>query len=120
MTTLVKICGIKTPATLDAVADAGADYVGFVFFPPSPRAVTPAQAAALSAHRPGGPARVGLFVEPTDDDVAAALKAIKLDVLQIHAPPDRVAKLRARFGRAGLGRGRGGPCGRLAYRDARS
>ena len=98
MTTLVKICGINTPAALDAVADAGADYLGFVFFPPSPRAVTPAQAAALSAHRPGGPARVGLFVDPTDDDIAAALAELKLDVLQVHGAPGRAAELRARFG----------------------
>lgn len=96
--TLVKICGINSPEALDAAADAGADYIGFVFFPPSPRAVTPAQAAALSAHRPGGPARVGLFVDPTDDDVADALAALPLDVLQVHGAPGRAAGLRARFG----------------------
>ncbi len=55
----VKICGVRTPADLDAVADAGADWLGYVFFPASPRAVTPAGAAALDAHR-RGPARVGL------------------------------------------------------------
>lgn len=98
MTTLVKICGINSPAAMDAVAHAGADYLGFVFFPPSPRAVTPAQAAALSAYRPGGPARVGLFVDPTDDDIAAALAELKLDVLQVHGAPGRAAELRARFG----------------------
>ena len=98
MTTLVKICGINSPDALDAAADAGADYIGFVFFPPSPRAVTPAQAAALSAHRPGGPARVGLFVDPTDDDVAEALASLALDVLQVHATPERAAELRTRFG----------------------
>lgn len=94
----VKVCGINTPAAMDAAADAGADWVGFVFFPPSPRAVTPVQAAALSAHRPGGPLRVGLFVHPTDDDVARALGAVALDVLQVHGTPDRAAALRARFG----------------------
>ncbi len=98
MTTLVKICGINSPAALDAAADAGADYAGFVFFPPSPRAVTPTQAAALAAHRPSGPARVGLFVDPTDDDIAAVLAALKLDVLQVHGAPGRAAELRARFG----------------------
>lgn len=94
----VKICGINTPEAIDAAADAGADWVGFVFFPPSPRAVTPAQAAALSTHRPGGPARVGLFVDPTDDDVAAVLAALPLDVLQVHGAPGRAAALQARFG----------------------
>lgn len=98
MTTRVKICGINSAEALDAAVDAGADYVGFVFFPRSPRAVTPAQAAALSAGRPGSPARVGLFVDPTDDDVAAALASIALDALQIYGAPGRAASLRARFG----------------------
>jgi len=98
MTTLVKICGINSADALDAAVDAEADYVGFVFFPPSPRAVTPAQAAALSERRPGGPARVGLFVDPTEDDIVAALAAMSLDVLQIYGPPGRAATFRTRFG----------------------
>lgn len=98
MGTRVKICGINTRDGLDAAAEAGADWIGFVFFPPSPRAVTPEQAAALSAGRLGGPARVGLFVEPTDDDVAAALARLKLDVLQVHGEPGRAAALQAKFG----------------------
>jgi len=97
MTVRVKICGINTPAALDAAADAGADWVGYVFFPASPRAVTPAQAAALDAHR-RGPTRVGLFVDPADEDVAQALAAITLDVLQVHATAARAAELRTRFG----------------------
>ena len=98
MTTRVKICGINSADALDAAMDAGVDYVGFVFFPPSPRAVTPAQAAALSAGRPGGPARVGLFVDPTDDDIVAALAGLPLDVLQIYGAFGRAASLRTRFG----------------------
>ncbi len=89
----VKICGINTPAARDAAR--GADWLGFVFFPPSPRAVTPAAAAALAA---GVPARVGLFVRPTDDDVAAVLAAVPLDVLQLYDSPARCAALRVRFG----------------------
>lgn len=96
--TRVKVCGINAPGAMDAAADAGADWVGYVFFPPSPRAVTPAMAAILSAHRPGGPLRVGLFVHPADDDVARALDAVALDVLQIHGAPERAMALRARFG----------------------
>lgn len=96
MTTRVKICGINSPAALDAAADAGADWIGYVFFPPSPRAVTPAQAAALDQHR-RGPARVGLFVDPRDDDVAEVLAALPLDVLQVHAGAERAAALRSRF-----------------------
>ena len=97
--TQVKICGITAPETLHAAAEAGADWVGFVFFPPSPRALTPAAAAALSATLPGGPARVGLFVDPTDAEIAATLAEVDLAVLQVHAAPDRVAALGARFRR---------------------
>ena len=70
-----------------------------MFFPPSPRFVTPAQAATLSATSGhAGPARVGLFVEPDDDDVAAALAEIALDVLQVYATAQRAAAIRTRFG----------------------
>ncbi len=98
MTTRVKICGINSAIAMDAAVEAGADYVGFNFFPPSPRVVTPAQAAALSKRHPGGPAQVGLFVDPSDDDVAAVLAAVALDVLQIYGAPGRAASLRSRFG----------------------
>ena len=97
MTVQVKICGITDPMALAAAA--GADWVGFVFFPPSPRALAPAQAAALSAGLAGGPARVGLFVDPTDAAVAEVLAALPLDALQVYASAERVAALRARFGR---------------------
>ena len=97
MTARVKICGINDPDAFDAAVAAGADWVGFVFFPPSPRAVAAAQAASLSGRRPGGPARVGLFVDPTDAEVASVLAALPLDVLQVYAVPERAAELRARF-----------------------
>lgn len=84
----VKICGINSERAFDAVVEAGADYLGFVFFPPSPRAVTPAQAAALSARVKGGPKRVGLFVKPTPASVAAVLADLPLDVLQFHDAGD--------------------------------
>jgi phosphoribosylanthranilate isomerase len=96
--TRFKICGLNDAAGFDAAVAAGADWVGFVFFAASPRAVTPGQAAALSARHAGGPARVGLFVEPDDADIDAALAALKLDVLQIYAAPARAAALRARTG----------------------
>jgi phosphoribosylanthranilate isomerase len=91
----VKICGINSPDAYEAAASA--DWVGFVFFPPSPRFVTPARAAALAAAP--GPARVGLFVEPTDDAIAEALAAVELNALQIYAAPERAAAIRVRFGR---------------------
>ena len=94
----VKICGINDPAALAAAAEAGADWVGFVFFPPSPRAVTPARAAALAATAPPGLPRAGLFVEPTQDAVAATLAEVRLDALQVYGEVVPVAELRARFG----------------------
>ncbi|NKC32320.1 phosphoribosylanthranilate isomerase [Falsiroseomonas selenitidurans] len=96
----VKICGLKDPAGLEAAARAGADYVGLVFFPPSPRAVTPAEAAALSAALPGGPQRVGLFVDADDALLEAVTGALALDVLQLHGAesPARCAAVRRRFG----------------------
>ena len=94
----VKICGLRDPATFDAVAEAGAEWVGFVFFPPSPRAVTPQQAAALARRHPGGPRPVGLFVEPSDDEIDETLQHVGLAALQVHAGPERAAALQARFG----------------------
>jgi phosphoribosylanthranilate isomerase len=91
----VKICGINDRAARDAALAAGADWLGFVFFPASPRAVTPVRAAELAA---GVRSCVGLFVAPTDDEVAAVLAAVPLNVLQIYDEPDRCAALRARFG----------------------
>ncbi|GGG20114.1 N-(5'-phosphoribosyl)anthranilate isomerase [Caldovatus sediminis] len=99
--TFVKICGVNGAAAMDAAVAAGADAVGFVFFPPSPRAVTPAQAAALSARAPqGAPLRVGLFVDPTEAAIAAVLAALPLDLIQLHGAetPARCAAIRARFG----------------------
>jgi phosphoribosylanthranilate isomerase len=94
----VKICGVNSEAAFDAVVTAGADYLGFVFFPPSPRFVTAAEAAALSARHEGGPRRVGLFVQPTLSEIAAVLAEMKLDVLQVHAPAAALAEIKARFG----------------------
>ncbi len=97
----VKICGINDAQGFDAAVAAGADFVGFVFYPPSPRAVGPAAAAALSARHAGGPARVGLFVDPTDALIAAVLAALPLDLIQLHGveDPARCAAIRSRFGR---------------------
>ncbi len=105
MNVQVKICGVRTPADVDAVAEAGADWLGYVFFGPSPRAVTPGEAAALDRHMRGSgyrsgrsPARVGLFVEPGDAEVEQTLAAVQLDAMQVHASLERAAALRIRFG----------------------
>ena len=96
--TQVKICGVNDPAAFDAAMAAEADWVGFVFYPASPRALSPAQAAALSARARSGPRRVGLFVRPSHDEVAAALAAIRLDVLQVYGSEHQVAALKSAFG----------------------
>ncbi len=93
----VKICGINSPEAFDTAVAAGADWIGFAFFPPSPRHVTPQQAAELSDRSPGGPPRVGLFVEPTPETIVAALDIVRLDALQIYGTLD-LPGLRARFG----------------------
>ena len=97
MSARVKICGLNSAVAFDAAVEAGADWVGFNFFPPSPRYVTPTQAAALSARTFGGPFRVGLFVNPTVAAVADALARVRLDIIQVYGPTDPAA-MRQRFG----------------------
>jgi phosphoribosylanthranilate isomerase len=96
----VKVCGLRRPGDVSAAADAGAAYLGFVFYPRSPRAVTPAEAAALAAAVPPGVAKVALTVDAGDDALAAILDAFPADVLQLHGheAAERVAAVRARFG----------------------
>ena len=96
----VKICGVTTPAALRATVEAGAEYLGLNFYPPSPRSVTPDQAAALTAAAPPRLCKVGLFVDVEDATIAETLAAVGLDMLQLHGgeSPARVAQIRARFG----------------------
>lgn len=96
----VKICGVNTPETAAVVSKAGARLAGLVFYPKSPRAVTPEQAARVAAAIAPGIAKVGLFVDPEDAQIEAVLKAVPLDLLQLHGEetPERVAALKARFG----------------------
>lgn len=96
--TAVKICGLRDRPGLDASLDAGADWVGFVFFSRSPRAVDADAAAPLAAAARGRAGRVGLFVRPDPAAVEAVLSRVELDVLQVYDEPDRSAALRARFG----------------------
>lgn len=95
----VKICGINDPAALDAAVESGADWIGFNFFPPSPRYVTPAHAAQLAARHQDALPRVGLFVNPTEAMIADVLEAIPLDILQLYGADNALPALRARFGR---------------------
>lgn len=99
MRTRIKICGISEPDGLVAALSAGADAVGFVFFPPSPRALLPAAAAGLAARAPHL-LKVGLFVDADDALIDAAVAAGRLGALQVQGrePPERIAALRARHG----------------------
>lgn len=96
----VKICGLTTPEQVEAAAAAGAAYVGFVFFPKSPRAVTPAQAAELALVTPAGVAKVALVVNASDAELDEITETVPLDMLQLHGSetPERVAEIRARYG----------------------
>ena len=96
----IKICGVTTAEALDATIAARADYVGFNFYPPSPRYLAPRDAASLGQRAAGRIRRVGLFVDAGDEAIAEAVAAADLDVLQLHGeePPERAARLRARFG----------------------
>ncbi|MGO4169788.1 phosphoribosylanthranilate isomerase [uncultured Novosphingobium sp.] len=99
-TAAIKICGISTPDALDAAIRARAAHAGFVFFPRSPRNVTPAQAALLSERAEGRIGRVGLFVDADDATIGEAVASARLDALQLHGSesPARAAQLRAQFG----------------------
>jgi phosphoribosylanthranilate isomerase len=96
MTVQVKICGINSVDAYAAAAEAGADWVGFVFFPPSPRAVTPTEAASFMVSY--GPKPVGLFVDPTDATIEAVLASVRLAAIQVYASADRALAIKARFG----------------------
>lgn len=101
MTVTAKICGINDPEAMRAAIAGGASHVGLVFYPPSPRAVNPGEAMALSAVVPERVQKVGLFVDPEDDQIDKTLSVVKLDMLQLHGDetPDRVRDLKARTGK---------------------
>jgi phosphoribosylanthranilate isomerase len=96
----IKICGVTTAQALDAAIKARADHVGFNFFPPSPRYLAPRDAAALGERAEGRIAKVGVFVDASDDALAEAVAAARLDAIQLHGheSPERAAQIRARFG----------------------
>ena len=101
MSLAAKICGLSTETAVTAAVAGGAVYLGFVFYPPSPRAVTADRAARLCAAVPAGIARVGLFVDADDDTIRAVLAKAPIDILQFHGgeSAERVADARLRFSR---------------------
>jgi phosphoribosylanthranilate isomerase len=100
MSLLVKVCGLKTPETLDAALDAGADFVGFVFFPPSPRNLAFDAAPALGERVRGRAKKVALTVDADDTFFERIVETLKPDMLQLHGheAPERVAGLKKRYG----------------------
>jgi phosphoribosylanthranilate isomerase len=100
MSVLIKICGLKTPEALDVALAAGADLVGFVFFPASPRHVSFEIAHVLGEQVQGRAQKVALSVDATDEELAASIEALRPDLLQLHGRegPDRVTAVRKRFG----------------------
>ena len=80
----VKICGIDRIESIDVAVSNGVEYIGFVFYPPSPRNLTSENAATLIRRLPKNVSRVGLFVDPTNAEIEAILGLSSLDLIQLH------------------------------------
>ena len=93
MSLIVKICGLSTRKTLDAALQAGADMVGFVFFPPSPRHLGLERARELGAQAKGRAVKVALTVDADDATLGNIVEALRPDILQLHGN-ETVARLR--------------------------
>ena len=98
--TKVKICGLSTPATMQAALAAGADMVGLVFYPKSPRNVSLDQAAALAQQARGRAKIVALIVDADDAQIRLVANSVRPDYLQAHGSetPERVAEIAKLFG----------------------
>ncbi|MGA7787080.1 MAG: phosphoribosylanthranilate isomerase [Xanthobacteraceae bacterium] len=99
MSVIVKICGLSTSEALDAALDAGADMVGFVFFPPSPRNISFKTASALESRVRGRAKKVALSVDADDTLLSYVVDALGPDMLQLHGNESamRVAAIKAKF-----------------------
>ena len=96
----IKICGISTEAGLDAAAEAGAAYVGFVFFPKSPRNIRPEDAKGLAERASGSLKRVALTADASDALLDRIVEVVSIDMIQLHGKesPNRVSDVRKRCG----------------------
>jgi phosphoribosylanthranilate isomerase len=94
----IKICGLSTAAAVAQAAQDGAAYVGFMFYPPSPRSLELAAARELAQSVPAGITRVAVLVDPEDSFLDQLLAEVPVDMLQLHGheTPERVAEIRAR------------------------
>lgn len=95
-----KICGLTTPEAVEAALAGGAAYVGFVFFPRSPRNLDPAEAARLAEPARGRAAIAAVVVDPDDDLLDRIAAELRPDLIQLHGreTPERVAEIRERTG----------------------
>jgi phosphoribosylanthranilate isomerase len=100
MAVAVKICGLSAPETLDVAIEAGADMLGFVFFPASPRHLSYAAARRLAQQVRGRALKVALSVDAAEDELSAMIEALQPDYLQLHGSesPESVRETRRRFG----------------------
>lgn len=100
MAVKVKICGVRTPAVIEVAAEAGADYVGLVIFPQSPRHVEIEEARVLAAIAKGKLGTVAVLVDPDDALIDEVVERVRPDLLQLHGAetPERVAAIKARAG----------------------
>lgn len=99
MTIRVKICGINTRQAMSAAIDGGADYVGAVFYAPSPRYVSPVEAGALAQDVPVSVKKVAVTVDADDDLLEQIVAHAATDLFQLHGSesPDRIAHIKQRF-----------------------
>ena len=97
--TEVKICGVTSPDVLDAAAQSGARFIGFVFAPKSPRFIAVEQAAILARRVPTGVKTVGLFVDPDDDTLKRVTERVPLDMIQLHGKesPTRIQYIKQHY-----------------------
>ncbi len=95
----IKICGLSTPASVDAAVRHGANFLGFNFFPRSPRFVQNHVARELAKQVPGSVIRTGLFVDDSNDYIGGVLADVPLDLIQLHGKetPQRAAEIRKTF-----------------------
>lgn len=100
MSLIVKICGLSTPETLDAALQAGADMVGFVFFPPSPRHLEFPRARGLGSQVRRRAGKVALTVDADDATLGGIIEALRPDLLQLHGKETvaRIREIKRRFG----------------------
>ena len=95
-----KICGVNTTAAASESVRGGANFIGFVFYPPSPRYVTAKKAAEISTHIPPNITNVGVFVNPEDDELDLITNSVSLSMIQLHGSesPERVSEIRTHTG----------------------